>query len=223
VDIGKDNPKRPGRRGSGFTLIELLVVIAIIALLVALVLPSIGSALRVARNTRALARMEEIKNGLDGFKSDNDGLYPGQDKPLTQWLKDGMTGSELLCRTLFYDKSNQEDPFPRSGYMSYSEERMISYRGQDHLMSDDYGQGESMPILYYPARAGRARKASVSGYQSTFVGSDNGAIAKPRDESWGDFVTDENDRAYNPRSYLLIAPGLDRTYFSRDDHKNFTK
>ncbi len=223
MDIRQDNPRRPGRARPGFTLIELLVVIAIIALLVALVLPSIGSALRVARNTRAMARMEEIKNGLDGFKSDNDGLYPGQDKPYTQWLKGGMTGSELLCRTLFYDKSNQDDPFPRSGYMSYDEDRMIRYEGEDDLMSDDFGQGESMPILYYPARAGRARKASVSGYQSTFVGKDNSSISKPRDQSWSKFVTDENGRAYNPRSYLLIAPGLDRTYFSQDDHKNFTK
>ena len=59
----------------GFTLIELLVVIAIIALLSSVALIAFVSARKKSRNTKRLADMVQMLNGLELFNASNRG-YP---------------------------------------------------------------------------------------------------------------------------------------------------
>ena len=61
---------------TGFTLIELLIVVAIIALLVAILLPSLGRARRQARIVKAHAELRLIAVALDAYAMDNEEKLP---------------------------------------------------------------------------------------------------------------------------------------------------
>ncbi|MCH8508172.1 MAG: DUF1559 domain-containing protein [Phycisphaerales bacterium] len=60
-----------------FTLIELLVVIAIIAILISIILPSIGAARDSARRTQCLANLRSMQLGLSMYlEQESRGLLP---------------------------------------------------------------------------------------------------------------------------------------------------
>ena len=61
---------------AGFTLIEMLVVIAIIALLVALLLPSIKKARQQTRYLVCAAQQRQIVQAVIGYATDNDNIFP---------------------------------------------------------------------------------------------------------------------------------------------------
>jgi len=63
-------------RRAGFTLIELLVVVAIIALLIALLLPSLGQAREQAKLVKCAANLHAIGIGLMNYASSNNDLTP---------------------------------------------------------------------------------------------------------------------------------------------------
>ena len=62
-----------GMRTLGFTLIELLVVVAIIALLIAILLPSLGKARLQAKNTQCLAVERGMSQLYYSYCTDNGG------------------------------------------------------------------------------------------------------------------------------------------------------
>ena len=64
------------RISAGFTLIELLVVISIIALLIALLLPALGSVQAVGRTTRCLVNSKQFGLTLQAFVNDNEDKFP---------------------------------------------------------------------------------------------------------------------------------------------------
>ena len=64
----------------GFTLIELLVVISIIALLIALLLPALGSARKQAQVMQNATHQRGLHQAFVIFGHSNDGLYPGLEK-----------------------------------------------------------------------------------------------------------------------------------------------
>lgn len=86
-------PRTTGRPAAGFTLIELLVVMGIIAILLGLLVPSVGRAIRQGQRTQMLMDLQAISNALDHYKQDHR-QYP----PVTATEK-GL-GAVVLCRAL---------------------------------------------------------------------------------------------------------------------------
>ncbi len=67
---------RPARGMKGFTLIELLVVVAIIALLVSILLPSLGRARRQAHTVACMSNLDQVLKSLRMYQDDNKGWMP---------------------------------------------------------------------------------------------------------------------------------------------------
>src|SRR5690349_16071176 len=64
------------RKRTAFTLVELLVVIGIIAILVALLLPSLNKARKAANRLACLSNMRQIKIGVNFYCRDFNGWLP---------------------------------------------------------------------------------------------------------------------------------------------------
>ena len=63
-------------KNRAFTLVELLVVIAIIAILAGLLLPATATVRTLAKQMTCLNRIKQIALGIEGYRSDNEGVYP---------------------------------------------------------------------------------------------------------------------------------------------------
>ncbi len=206
----------------GFTLVELLVVVTIIALLVGILVPSVGMAIKEAANAKTSARVAELAGGCNMYHTDNE-YYPGQ-RHSDQLKGSGgnFTGSQWLAKSLFYD-SDATTKYPKPKYAPLKEsEDLIDPKQSDGTfnigtISDrNTAEREVMAILYFPARLGDSgltqyKEADNTTHTSGHTGG-----------TFSDFIKDErfdgqNDLPYAPGAFLIIAAGKDRLYFTSDD------
>ena len=91
----------PMKTKRGFTLVELLVVIAIIAVLAALLLPTLNKAKAKAWTTQCLAHLRQISLGMKLYADDANGRYP-MSAGTIEWDKtDPASGVQSWMQQIF--------------------------------------------------------------------------------------------------------------------------
>jgi len=114
VTLTRSQPPTP-TRAQGFTLIELLVVIAVIALLIGILLPSLGAAKEAGKQTQCAAHLRQVGVAVSAYAVSAKGYYSSGrfdnrqnsgSGPIDEvgWLADMMLGEycnpgKMLCPT----------------------------------------------------------------------------------------------------------------------------
>src|SRR5437879_3124121 len=80
----------------GFTLVELLVVIGIIALLISILLPTLGRARRAANTVACAANLRSILQAVQMYASQNNGSIPGSPWTTARGLYKDMASGTLV-------------------------------------------------------------------------------------------------------------------------------
>ena len=98
---------------TGFTLMELLVVITIIAILAALLIPTINLVRSQARKSNCLNRQKQIALAIEGYRGENDSRYPHSQNSSSSDRFDVETfGATPVYSPFAYSKPEYSGPQP---------------------------------------------------------------------------------------------------------------
>jgi prepilin-type N-terminal cleavage/methylation domain-containing protein len=96
----------PARMRGGFTLVELLVVIVVLAILAALLLPAINSAIRTSKNAAVSAEINQLAQALESFKSKYGDYPPSRFLAVENGNYSALLGSTIPLNTTGYDPTS---------------------------------------------------------------------------------------------------------------------
>ena len=86
-----------GRRRGAFTLVELLVVVAILALLLTMLMPTLGRAKEIARQTFCMTNLKPVGTAINFYHEDNNGYQVARFRQTV-----APSGSPWWSRTWFW-------------------------------------------------------------------------------------------------------------------------
>jgi prepilin-type N-terminal cleavage/methylation domain-containing protein/prepilin-type processing-associated H-X9-DG protein len=156
-----------------FTLIELLVVIAIIALLIGILLPSIGAARETARTTKCASNLRQLSMAAVSYTADYKGLFCDGNfdnrrqsgwGPIDQtgWVANDVNGGYVLPGTILCPSSPARscqnlslNRVNANGYASFSQDDISALisRGFNTNYCQSWYMGMTDTTFIYPTRA----------------------------------------------------------------------
>ena len=127
----------------GFTLVELLVVISIIALLVAILLPALQTARKVAQGIQCLSNLRQIGIATSVYASDYDAWMPPKISRVVRG--DRIRWPEILMEGGYV---NQSYVLSSAGNAAYRADKTARPRGVFACPSEEAERGPAGEIWY---------------------------------------------------------------------------
>ncbi len=119
-------PDSPVSRNSGFTLIELLVVIGILAVLIALLAPTLPRILKNADRAKATGLMRSVGTAVFAKSAENNGRLPGPLWPGQVAEYDKNRNGRLIVELApFLGIEARDSPFVVKGFLTGSLRRSL--------------------------------------------------------------------------------------------------
>ncbi|QNN23787.1 prepilin-type N-terminal cleavage/methylation domain-containing protein [Planctomycetales bacterium ZRK34] len=150
-------------RRRAFTLIELLVVVSIIALLIAILLPSLQRAREQAGRVVCAAHLHQMALGVTSYTVDSKGRLPrvmatgGVHSFATYWINEyTVTGPATTLRRVNLGLLMSFMPDPQSYYcpsVNANERHSLSFNGPDNTWNDGIGDSQHRLRSSYVARS----------------------------------------------------------------------
>jgi len=183
------------RPAAAFTLIELLVVIAIIAILAAMLLPSLSRAKGSAQKISCLNNLRQLGIASQMYITDSQDYYPPRSQ-VSRWPDRfydnyGKNLKLLLC-PVDRQEPNQNPPYPES--VGYSPSNNIADASCRSFfingLNDFYSDRSGIPVLEFPRLEQYMLTNSTSIRQTDIIHVSDTVMLGEKMYDYGDFYMD---------------------------------